>query len=870
MSQKQHNGHVITNGIADNDKAVNNSCNSKDGCWDSVNLNHLSPSHATSPPSSALSRLNSLDCWDYTIELECLQGPQDLQLAAELGKTLLERNKELETALKQHQNVIEDQAQEIEYLQKQTGALREVNDSRLRIYEQLEIGIQDLERLNHRLTLENTSEKKHSKLLLHNIETLEARCEELTKNVEDLKQTLDAERRKNERLVQEKNNRNDQYNARLRNHDDLHNSSLLDEVDSDEVHKSYNSTSSPEHQSGRGAHMKNANSTGTSDCLAVDQLDVSNIAGEENEELIKLMTELETTKKAYISEQQRVSELEEQLMTIIQENQTLQSRVAQVSTNEEMKSVHEELSILEEVRQGTMCSRCLRSVDDRNMLEEGSSIAGTEDDEDRSYLELMSNPAESANTMYRPAVSIKNSSKPDTLDLGGSSPNPYRELVEKYEALLEVQRHNMARRQSPPNLHDDIPTSGEFSSMNTKGTDESSYIEREKSQPRSTISNGASSTAESTSATTNGIAPNTQSGQKSGKNSRRTPTDFSEAETSSSGFSDETSNKATQTDERRGFFLCSIGDGDDCKFSIYDDVSPVDSRFRNRPEYRELFKEIFAVLKKAAENKEEGDKLPLLDDTHPTVNKVPPVTPANEELPDFGDDTQSIISSVVSEQSVAMSECITKTERKTAAKKHIIEMGQENKPPVLPTPGQTSANNGATGGNGKNLTENGRVLTPLKREPTEYLAVTVGVKKKNRKKNRNLNLDRSDSPILPSPPRVYLASGKKRRDMRPFNVSATSWSTPSSNPNVRPSTLMNRPLATEWNGNSMVIYNRSAQSAAASGHTHNNCGGEMDMSHVEFRPSTVSQDLHKLKKLDLSYAEVLRRADACKHHHRRK
>lgn len=54
-----------------------------------------------------------------------------------------------------------------------------------------------------------------------------------------------------------------------------------------------------------------------------------------------------------------------------------------------------------------MCSRCLRSVDDRNMLEEGSSIAGTEDDEDRSYLELMSNPAESANTMYRPAVSIK-------------------------------------------------------------------------------------------------------------------------------------------------------------------------------------------------------------------------------------------------------------------------------------------------------------------------------------------------------------------------------------------------------------------------------------------------------------------------------
>ena len=38
----------------------------------------------------------------------------DLQLAAELGKTLLERNKELEGNLRDHQSVIEDQSQEIE------------------------------------------------------------------------------------------------------------------------------------------------------------------------------------------------------------------------------------------------------------------------------------------------------------------------------------------------------------------------------------------------------------------------------------------------------------------------------------------------------------------------------------------------------------------------------------------------------------------------------------------------------------------------------------------------------------------------------------------------------------------------------------
>jgi hypothetical protein len=35
-------------------------------------------------------------------------------LAAELGKTLLERNRELETSLKYNQAIIEDQGQEIE------------------------------------------------------------------------------------------------------------------------------------------------------------------------------------------------------------------------------------------------------------------------------------------------------------------------------------------------------------------------------------------------------------------------------------------------------------------------------------------------------------------------------------------------------------------------------------------------------------------------------------------------------------------------------------------------------------------------------------------------------------------------------------
>lgn len=44
----------------------------------------------------------------------CLTFCADLQLAAELGKTLLERNKELENIIKLHQATVEEQTQEIE------------------------------------------------------------------------------------------------------------------------------------------------------------------------------------------------------------------------------------------------------------------------------------------------------------------------------------------------------------------------------------------------------------------------------------------------------------------------------------------------------------------------------------------------------------------------------------------------------------------------------------------------------------------------------------------------------------------------------------------------------------------------------------
>lgn len=300
-----------------------------------------------------------------------------------------------------------------------------------------------------------------------------------------------------------------------------------------------------------------------------------------------------------------------------------------------------------------------------------------------------------------------------------------------------------------------------------------------------------------------------------------TPTDFSEAETSSSGFQDETSNKGTQTEGRFGSFLFTIANGEDCKFSIYDDASPIDSRFRDRPEYRDLFKEIFIVLKKAAENKDEGDNLPLLDDYHTPVKlapKVPPVTPSNDQLPEFpDDDSQSVVSSTMSELSTSQIEPTTVIE-------NIIQA--QNQP--IPE-GETDGDE--------------RVLRPLVKPPLEY--ISVGTRKRSSSKRKNKYVERSDSPVthIIGSPKIYHSSrpnsGRRRRE-RSNNRSQEA-----------------DPNNTTWNGSTTLQFYPTTRNLASPTPSQGS-------TKYEFKPSTASQDLNKLKKLDLSYAEVLRNADTKK------
>ncbi|XP_041977150.1 cerebellar degeneration-related protein 2-like isoform X2 [Aricia agestis] len=747
----------------------------------------------------------------------------DLQLAAELGKTLLERNKELETALRQHQNVIEDQSQEIEYLTKQTVALREVNDSRLRIYEQLEVSIQDLERANHRLAVDHAADKKHIKTLCSTIETLEAKCEDFQKTVDDLNAQLEIVRRRAERKPENEKPKEKE----------------LKPATNDETVAKTNSTT-PQKSSAPLPELT-----------------------KEDEDLLRLSDELRENKVAFAQEQRRVTELEEQLASVIQENNRLQEQLRNWHLREdEPKSMHEEFSILEEVRQGQLCIRCLRGIERDDM----SSMLDGDDDDRSAISSLILTPSgrQSPRDDQVSSKLVKFDNAKEKLLQGiwankeDGHDNPYRELVQKYEALLEVQLSQVKTMRKnktitlpgaqthagPLSLQDELQVSADYARFGVKDTDDESGHGEEPKDDRQKKTEPASR-----------------------KKIIQTP-DFSEAETSSSGFSDETSNKATQTErERPGSFLCTIADGEDYRFSIYDDVSPMDSRFRNRPEYRELFKEIFTILKKAAENKDEGERLPLLDDT--TAGKVPPVTPATDEPPGtFTDDTQSVLSSVMSEQSIPVSD-VTVPEARPQEEKE-AEKAETTKPPEKPKKKATVEENGRDELTGAPISdkpqeekeqekskeaekeaEKERVLTPLVRQPLEYIAAT---RKKSRHRNRKHSQDRqgADSPVFPSPPKITYqkSSNKKRRDYRPIEVSP-----------------LVRTADSEWNGTTLQFYNRSINSPtpSASGRTgkiYQGWNAETDS--WDIKQSTASQEIHKLRKLELSYAEVLRNADKTK------
>ncbi|XP_073447137.1 cerebellar degeneration-related protein 2 [Aquarana catesbeiana] len=112
---------------------------------------------------------------------------QDLQLAAELGKTLLDRNTELEESLQQMYDTNQEQIQEIEYLTKQVDLLRRMNEQHAKVYEQLDVTARELEDANQKLVLESKASQQKIIGLTETIEGLQVHIDDLQKQVEELR-----------------------------------------------------------------------------------------------------------------------------------------------------------------------------------------------------------------------------------------------------------------------------------------------------------------------------------------------------------------------------------------------------------------------------------------------------------------------------------------------------------------------------------------------------------------------------------------------------------------------------------------------------------------------------------------------------------
>lgn len=152
--------------------------------------------------------------------------------------------------------------------------------------------------------------------------------------------------------------------------------------------------------------------------------------------------EYEEIRANYLAMCDKITELEEQLRLLTEENQTLQLKIATVNETEEMKSVQDELAILEEVRlvfdhckifpffdeknhfffrQGQMCTRCLGNTDARFVPEEDVSFIGTDDGDDESLIDLIRNSEPGTPMVYRSSLNIKVTCKFKAITLGSLS-----------------------------------------------------------------------------------------------------------------------------------------------------------------------------------------------------------------------------------------------------------------------------------------------------------------------------------------------------------------------------------------------------------------------------------------------------------------
>ncbi|KAF8566287.1 hypothetical protein P879_09335 [Paragonimus westermani] len=109
----------------------------------------------------------------------------DLVLAAELGKALLERNNSLEKALEKYRYDEQEKDLELELLRRQISELRDLSQKRSALVDEADGYNQELDRLNRRLMLEMAADKNEIKRLRSNVANLEEQLVDLLEQLSE-------------------------------------------------------------------------------------------------------------------------------------------------------------------------------------------------------------------------------------------------------------------------------------------------------------------------------------------------------------------------------------------------------------------------------------------------------------------------------------------------------------------------------------------------------------------------------------------------------------------------------------------------------------------------------------------------------------
>ncbi|XP_071493396.1 cerebellar degeneration-related protein 2-like [Diadema antillarum] len=338
---------------------------------------------------------------DYTMveEEDAPDGwyENDLHLAAELGKTLLERNKELEASLLESQQHNEEQAMQIVYLEKQLHVLRDVTESKAQIYEQLDLNSQELEK-------ENTQ-------LKHDLKTAQQRILKINESIDHLESQVHEQQSVIDQLRAAEKERLREGRRQQRAHEAL-----------------------------------NLNNWGGLPLRRAHSFDLGKPSAESlyEDEITNLQLSIRNLKHDITLKEQRENELESEMAVLVRENKALENHNRELQVKSRMEEIKRDFHSLDNVNEA-VCKYCdsMINLADEDKVTEQEKASPKQDGELRRHGSLELKPiAEELHPETKcplPNHDLINP-KSDGVSLLGEIDAQYHNLMDKYNTLLTRSR----------------------------------------------------------------------------------------------------------------------------------------------------------------------------------------------------------------------------------------------------------------------------------------------------------------------------------------------------------------------------------------------------------------------------------------------